>query len=91
MGRYAENGLRELGDWRDLIGNIGTVACSSHTYLRDSEGDPNALPQDIEEARTDFVEAKRQLKLIEDWLYYHPEERLKVEQLFDALEPTIAR
>ncbi|MFH1683813.1 MAG: hypothetical protein ABIA67_02895, partial [Candidatus Margulisiibacteriota bacterium] len=76
-GRYFyEKKLDSRDNWRDLLINIFTAPVTELDYLRD----PEALKTEQEriEIIKDINSGLRRLKIIEDWLYSHPEELQKL-------------
>lgn len=70
-GRYLhERKLDSIGCWNDLLNNLATIAKSNRDYLRESRNDP---PEDRLDAARDVQQGIIKLKIIEDYIYYHPE------------------
>jgi hypothetical protein len=65
-----------LNHWRHLINNIGGTLGSSLSYIAsaDKKNDPEVL-----EITKENQGIMRNLKIIEDWIFYHPEARQTIQ------------
>ena len=74
-GRYLyHEKLDTLGNWNDLLNNIACAAVYNHDFLKE----PEYGPEERQEIFTELKTTLKQIKIIEDWLFYHPEEQQKV-------------
>gem|GEM_PF-1877209 len=83
-GRYFyEKKLDSMSCWNDLLNNIGTVARSNRSYLRQ----PNEPIGEKKEAGKDIKFSQWQLKIVEDWIFYHPKEQQKIQRFIAESQP----
>jgi len=76
-GRYLDIELATLDHWEDLLNNLATLPVINCTFLKD----PDFEAEERAEIIAAFKKGLRQLKIIEDWIHYHPEEQEKISQL----------
>jgi hypothetical protein len=71
MGRYLrERKLDSIDAWDDLLNNIATSAVTNRQSLRKWPNEPPAKRLDTAREIQKII---IKLKIIEDWIYYHPE------------------
>jgi hypothetical protein len=70
-GQHFDNKLDSLLAWGDLVGNIAHFIIASRQVLIDyhSSLPANERTQIAKDARMSLI----RIKIIEDWIYYHPE------------------
>lgn len=74
-GRYLHpEKLETLDHWEDLVNNLATLPVINSHFLRD----PELKAEERAEITAEFKKGLRQLKIIEDWIFYHPEEQEKI-------------
>jgi hypothetical protein len=86
-GRYFyEKKLDSMACWNDLLNNIGTISRSNRDYLRE----PDEPISEKREAGKDIKHSQWQLKIIEDWIFYHPKEQQKIQRFIAESQSTTA-
>ncbi len=70
-GRYLNRRqLNSLGAWNDLLNNLATITKTNRDLLRAFRNDP---PEERLEATGNIQQGIIMFKIIEDYIYYHPE------------------
>lgn len=78
-GRYHHTEkLDSIANWADLLGNTAAPAIANRNYLKK---DKKADSSDRKEALRDLQNGLRRFKIIEDWIYYHPETQQQIARL----------
>jgi hypothetical protein len=71
---YHDRPLNDQAGWNDLINNLVSVLHSNQFFLKEGR----LSDEELTETHRDIRQMTHRLKIIEDWLYFHPEEQERI-------------